>query len=87
MTLFHCFELRRDAMATWVGVFASKIDGKLVRELEVKANNEEEAIVLLDFYDYDETWQHYSFVTVYKKSSGIAEVLVTQTKSILSRFF
>jgi hypothetical protein len=54
-------------MATWVGIFVSNLDGKSVRQLEVKADDEETAIMLLDLYDYDETWQQYSFVEVQKK--------------------
>jgi hypothetical protein len=54
-------------MATWVGIFVSNLDRKSIRKLEVKADDEETAIMLLDLYEYDETWQHYSFVEVEKK--------------------
>ncbi len=54
-------------MATWVGIFLNNLDGNSVRELEVEADDEVTAIMLLDLYDYDETWQHYSFVNVQKK--------------------
>jgi hypothetical protein len=74
-------------MATWVGVFLSNIDGKSVRELEVEADNEQEAIIKLDLYDYDETWQDYLFVKIYKKRRSIVELLVARIKSILSRFW
>jgi hypothetical protein len=67
-------------MATWVGVFVRKIDGKSVREIEVEADNEVDAIVRLDFYDYDETWRQYSFVEVRRKTGGIKAVLVTLKK-------
>jgi hypothetical protein len=67
-------------MATWVGIFVSNLDGKSVRELSVEASSEVDAIVKLDFYDYDETWRNYSFVDVHKqKWRGI--------KSLLSRKF
>ena len=54
-------------MATWVGIFLNNLDENSVRELEVEADDEVTAIMLLDLYDYDETWQHYSFVEVHKK--------------------
>ena len=54
-------------MATWVGIFLNNLDGNSVRELEVEADDEATAVMLLDLYDYDETWQHYSFVEVYKR--------------------
>jgi hypothetical protein len=73
-------------MATWVGVFLSNIDGKSGRELEVEADNEKEAIIQLDLYDYEETWQDYLFIKIYKKRRSIVELLVARTKSILSRF-
>lgn len=57
-------------MATWVGTFVSNIKGEPIRELEVEADDEVTAIVQLDFYEYDKTWQHYSFVDVRKKRSG-----------------
>lgn len=56
-----------NAMTTWVGVFVSKIDGKTIREIEVEADDEETAVVMLDFYEYDESWQNYSFVEIRKK--------------------
>lgn len=56
-----------EPMTTWVGVFVSNLDGKTIRELEVEADDEETAIVMLDFYEYDETWQQYSFVGIHKK--------------------
>ncbi|HAA28275.1 MAG TPA: hypothetical protein DCE56_12075 [Cyanobacteria bacterium UBA8553] len=57
------------AMATWVGTFTSNLNKKSIRELVVEAEDEVEAIVKLDFYDYDETWEHYSFVDIHKQSS------------------
>jgi hypothetical protein len=51
-------------MAIWVGIFLNNLDGTSVRELEVEADNEVTAVMLLDLYDYDETWQDYSFVEV-----------------------
>ena len=56
-------------MATWVGTFVSNLDRKLVRELVVEAEDEVEAIVKLDFYDYDETWERYSLVDVHEEKS------------------
>lgn len=55
-------------MATWVGIFVNNLDGNSLRELEIEADDEVTAIMLLDLYDYDETWQHYSFVDVQKKN-------------------
>ena len=54
-------------MATWVGTFVNNLDGNSVRELEVEADDEVTAMMLLDLYDYDETWQHYSFVDMHKQ--------------------
>jgi hypothetical protein len=56
-----------NAMTTWVGVFVSKVDGKTIREIEVEADDEETAVVMLDFYEFDESWQNYSFVEIRKK--------------------
>ncbi len=74
-------------MATWVGVFVSNIDGKTIRELEVEADSEEDAIVRLDFYDYDETWQHYSFVDIRKKQRDAIAALLALLKTICSKLF
>ncbi len=71
-------------MATWVGVFVSNIDRKSVRMLEVEASNEVTATVLLDFYDYDPTWQYYSLVDVRKKPVGISKALITQIQILLA---
>lgn len=57
-------------MATWVGIFISNRDGESVRELLVEASSEGDAVVKLDFYNYDETWRDYSFVDVYKQKWG-----------------
>ncbi len=54
-------------MATWVGVFVNNLDRQLVRKLSVEASSETDALIKLDFYDYDETWRDYSFVDVYKQ--------------------
>lgn len=56
-------------MATWVGKFVSNLDRESVRELIVEAEDEVEAIVKLDFYDYDEIWEHYSLVDVQQEKS------------------
>ena len=69
-------------MATWVGTFVSNIDGEPVRKLEVEANDEVTAIVLLDFYEYDKTWRHYSFVDLHKKKSG--NLITTLLKPLFS---
>ncbi len=70
-------------MATWVGIFVSNIDGKSVRELEVEASDEVDAVVRLDFYDYDETWRHYSFVEVQRKRSGTIAALAALKKNFI----
>ena len=57
------------AMATWVGTFTSNLNKESIRELVVEAEDEVQAIVKLDFYDYDETWEHYSLVDIYKQNS------------------
>jgi hypothetical protein len=71
-----------NVMATWVGVFVSNIDGKTIRELEVEADDEETAIVMLDFYDYDETWQNYSFVGIRKKRWNWLAALLAVLKKL-----
>lgn len=72
-------------MATWVGVFVNCVDGKTIRELEVEADDEETAIVMLDFYEYDETWQNYSFVEIRQKKCSWFAVLLTMLKNFLSK--
>jgi hypothetical protein len=57
-------------MATWVGVFVSNLDRQSVRKLWVEASSETDALIKLDFYEYDETWRDYSFVDVYKQKWG-----------------
>lgn len=74
-----------DAMATWVGVFVSNIDGKTLRELEVEADTEEEAVILLDLYNYDETWQNYSFLEVRKKKWDWLTALFAILKKLLPK--
>ena len=71
-----------NAMTTWVGVFVSKVDGKTIREIEVEAEDEETAVVMLDFYEYDESWQNYSFVEVRKKKWDWLAVLFAILKKI-----
>ena len=72
-----------EPMTTWVGVFVSNIDGKTIRELEVEADDEETAIVMLDFYEYDETWQQYSFVGIHKKRWNWLLALFAACKKLL----
>ncbi len=74
-----------DAMTTWVGVFVSNIDGKTLRELEVEADTEEDAIIMLDLYDYDETWQNYSFIEIRKKRWDWLSALFAVLKKLLSK--
>ncbi len=64
---------------SFVTVFVNNLDRESVRELEVEAGDEVSVIVKLDLYDYDETWQHYSFVDVRQKWGCI--------KSLFSRLF
>lgn len=72
-----------EPMTTWVGVFVSNLDGKTIRELEVEADDEETAIVILDFYEYDETWQQYSFVGIHKKRWNWLTALFAAFKKLL----
>lgn len=71
-----------NAMTTWVGVFVNKADGKTIREIEVEADDEETAVVMLDFYDYDESWQNYSFVEIRKKKWDWLGAFLTFFKKI-----
>jgi hypothetical protein len=64
-------------MAIWVGLFVNNIDRSLVRELEITASSEVDALVMLDLYDYDETWQNYSFFSLSKKQGDIKTRLVS----------
>lgn len=74
-----------DAMATWVGVFINNVDGKTLRELEVEADTEEDAVILLDLYNYDETWQNYSFLEIRKKKWDWLTALFAVLKKLLSK--
>lgn len=69
-------------MTTWVGLFVSNIDGKTIRELEVEADDEETAIVMLDFYEYDETWHQYSFVGIHQKRRNWLSALFAAFKKL-----
>lgn len=71
-----------EPMTTWVGVFINNLDGKTIRELEVEADDEETAIVMLDFYEYDETWQQYSFVEIHKKRWNWLSALIATFKKL-----
>lgn len=74
-------------MSKWVGIFVSNVDGKTIRELEVEADTEEDAIVMLDFYNYDETWHNYSFVDIRKKNWSIMALLRGVLEKMRSHFF
>lgn len=47
------------------------------------ADDEETAIVMLDFYEYDETWQQYSFVGIHKKRWNWLLALFAACKKLL----
>jgi hypothetical protein len=72
-----------EPMTTWVGLFVSNLDGKTIRELEVEADDEETAIVMLDFYEYDDTWQQYSFVGIHQKRWNWLTALFSACKKLL----
>jgi len=72
-------------MATWVGVFVNNLDEHSVRKLVVEASSETEALVKLDFYDYDETWRDYSFVDIYQQRWSGIKSLVNRLKALFSR--
>ena len=57
-------------MTTWIAVLSNDLDGESIRELEVEAENDTAALEKLDSYDYDESWKHYSLVTIKKKRGG-----------------
>lgn len=71
-------------MATWVGLFVNHIDQGSIRVIEVKATSETEALIQLDFYDYDETWQNFSFVDLYKKRNSCARLIVALKQVLLN---
>jgi hypothetical protein len=71
-------------MAIWIGLFVNNVDGGSVRMLEVNAISETEALTKLDFYEYDETWQRFSFVEVYKKRKLFSTLLVDLKQVLLN---
>jgi hypothetical protein len=72
-------------MATWVGIFVNNLDEQSVRKLVVEASSETDALVKLDFYDYDETWRDYSFVDIYKQRWSGIKSLLSRLKALFSR--
>lgn len=72
-------------MATWVGVFVNNRRGHTVRKLIVEASSETDALVKLDFYDYDETWRDYCFVDIYKQRWTGIKFLLSHLKALFSR--
>lgn len=71
-------------MATWVGVFVNNRQGHLVRKLVVEASSETDALVKLDFYNYDESWRDYSFVDIYKQRWTGIKSLLSRLKALFS---
>lgn len=63
-------------MATWIGLFVNNIDGGSVRVLKVSATSETEALNKLDFYDYDQTWQNFSFMELYQEKQYFSTLIV-----------
>ena len=57
-------------MTTWIAVLSNDLDGESIRELEVEAESDTQALEILDSYDYDESWKHYSLVTIKKQRGG-----------------
>jgi hypothetical protein len=57
-------------MSTWIAVLSNDLDGE-IRELEVEAQSETQVLEKLDSYVYDESWNHYSLVTIKKKRGGL----------------
>ncbi|MEO8891413.1 MAG: hypothetical protein ABI417_07745 [Coleofasciculaceae cyanobacterium] len=72
-------------MATWIGVFINNRQEHLVRKLVVEASSETDALVKLDFYNYDETWRDYSFVDIYKQRWTGIKSLLSRLKALLNR--
>lgn len=72
-------------MATWVGIFVNNLDEQSVRKLVVEASSETDALVKLDFYNYDETWRDYSFVDIYKQRWSGIKALFSSIKALFSR--
>ena len=60
-------------MSTWIAVLSNDLDGESIKELEVEAESETEAKDKLEAYVYDESWKHYSLVTI--KKSVVVHVL------------
>jgi hypothetical protein len=57
-------------MSTWIAVLSNDLDGESIKELEVEAESDTEAQDKLSAYVYDESWKHYSLVTIKKKRGG-----------------
>ena len=57
-------------MSTWIAVLSNDLDGESIKELEVEAESDTEALKKLEAYVYDKSWKHYSLVTVKKKRGG-----------------
>jgi hypothetical protein len=72
-------------MATWVGVFVNNLDEHSVRKLVVEASSETDALIKLDFYDYDETWRDYSFVDIYRQRWTGIKSLISRLKALFGR--
>jgi hypothetical protein len=58
-------------MTTWIAVLSNDLDGETIRELEVEAESDTQALEKLDSYVYDESWKHYSLIAIKKKRGGL----------------
>jgi hypothetical protein len=58
-------------MSTWIAVFSNDLDEESIKELEVEAESETQALEKLDSSVYGEKWKHYSLVTIKKKRGGL----------------
>jgi hypothetical protein len=57
-------------MSTWIAVLSNDLDGESIKELEVEAESETQALEKLDSCVYGEKWKHYSLITIKKKRGG-----------------
>ena len=56
-------------MGIWIAVLSNDLDGE-IRELEVEAQSDTQALEKLDSYVCHEGWKHYSLITIKKKRGG-----------------
>jgi hypothetical protein len=58
-------------MSIWIATFSNDLDDDApLKELEVDADSQAQALELLEQREYDASWQHYSIVNIRKRRGG-----------------